>query len=111
MSRPVLYCKYSNSFPALHRVFTYVYKVARRVRHKRITVHDPKTGAPMLMCVVKRDHLCDEIRTLQRKGMVASGILLPPIAISPFFDQFGLLTGIRVYGRLKNKELSAKHNN
>ncbi|XP_044573592.1 uncharacterized protein LOC123257730 [Drosophila ananassae] len=89
--------KYVNSFPAIHRVFAYVYKFGRRVRHKGITVHDLK--ARMLLWAVQRAHLGDEIRTLQ-KGMVASSSSLA--SLSPFLDQFGLL---RVDGRLKNSSL------
>jgi len=92
--------KYANSFGALQRIFGYVYKFSNRIRRPSLTVSDLQGGTLLLLRLVQRSHLWDDIKTLQSKGMVNSSSSLA--SLSPFIDQFRL---VKVDGRLRNSSL------
>ncbi|KAH8314746.1 hypothetical protein KR074_010662, partial [Drosophila pseudoananassae] len=92
--------KYANSFPALQRVFAYVYKFSQRIHHNDVTASDIKSGTQLLLRLVQRVHFWEDIKALQNGKEIAVSSALA--SSSPFLDKFGLL---HVDGRLKNSSL------
>jgi len=92
--------KFANSFAALQGIFGHVYKFSNRIHRPTLTVSDLQGGTLLLLRLVQRSHLWDDIKSLQSKGMMQSSSSLA--SLSPFIDQFGLL---RVDGRLRNSSL------
>jgi len=90
--------KFANFFAVLQRIFGYVYKFSNRI--PTLTVSNLQGGTLLLLRLVQRSHLWDDIKSLQSKVMVHSSRSLA--SLSPFIDQFGLL---RVDGRLRNSSL------
>ncbi|XP_043063573.1 uncharacterized protein LOC122319825 [Drosophila ficusphila] len=98
--------KFANSFASLQRIFGYVFKFINRIRQPDLKVSDIQSGTQLLLRLVQRSHLWEDIKSLQSKGVVAQSSSLA--SLSPFIDQFGLL---RVDGRLRNSSLdfNARH--
>jgi len=60
--------KFANSFAALQRIFGYVYKFSNRIHRPTLTVSDLQGGTLLLLRLVQRSHLWDDIKSLQSKG-------------------------------------------
>ncbi|XP_041448448.1 uncharacterized protein LOC121404005 [Drosophila obscura] len=92
--------KYANSFASMQRVFGYIHKFVNRIRHPGLTVSDIEHGTQLLVRLVQRTELWEDMKTLRAKGVVSLSSSL--VSLNPFMDHFELL---RVDGRLKNSSL------
>jgi len=81
--------KCANSFAAFQKIFGFVYKFSSRIHRPTLTVSDLQGGTLLLLRLVQRSHLWDDIKSLQSKGMVHSSSSLA--SLSPFLTNLGFL--------------------